>query len=87
MSHCLLIWKVADTALRLDSRLDITFVDGGVHPRFGTRNFTLPLQNGQYIDVVCRLDHQATEQTPWDKDVSKKAAAGSLGFFQLTIFQ
>ena len=53
-----------------------TFVDGGVHPRFGTRNFTLPLQNGQYIEVVCPLDHPATEQTPWGKAVSKKAQEG-----------
>jgi hypothetical protein len=52
------------------SRLGSTFVDGGVHPRFGTRNFTLPLQNGQYIEVVCPLDHPATEQTPWGKAIA-----------------
>ena len=45
-------------------------------PRLGTRNFTLPLQNGQYIEVVCPLDHPATEQTPWGKAVSKRAQAG-----------
>jgi len=49
---------------------------GGVHPRFGTRNFTLPRQNGQYIEFVCPLDHPATEQTPWGKAVSKKAQEG-----------
>ena len=27
--------------------------------RLGSRNFTLPLHNGQYIDVVCPLDHPA----------------------------
>jgi hypothetical protein len=36
----------------------------------------LPLQNGQYIEVVCPLDHPATEQTPWGKAVSKKAQEG-----------
>jgi hypothetical protein len=41
------------TANFLGARLGSTFVDGGVHPRFGTRNFTAPLQNGQYIEVVC----------------------------------
>jgi hypothetical protein len=68
--------QLADTVQRLGSRLGSTFVDGGVHPRFGTRNFTAPLQNGQYIEVVCPLDHPSTEQTPWGKAVSKKAQAG-----------
>jgi hypothetical protein len=45
-------------------------------PRFGARNFTLPLHNSLYIEVVCRLDHPATEQTPWDKALSNKAQEG-----------
>ena len=53
--------QLADTVQRLGSRLGSTFVDGGVHPRFGTRNFTLPLQNGHYIEVVCPLDHPSTD--------------------------
>ncbi len=72
--------QLSDTVQRLGSRLGSTFVDGGVHPRFGTRNFTLPLQNSQYIEVVCPLDHPATEKTPWGKAVSKKAQAGG-GWF------
>ena len=68
--------QLADTVQRLGSRLGSTFVDGGVHPRFGTRNFTMPLLNGQYLEVVCPLDHPATEQTPWGKAVSKKAQEG-----------
>jgi hypothetical protein len=68
--------QLADTVQRLGSRLGSSFVDGGVHPRFGTRNFTAALQNGQYIEVVCPLDHPSTEQTPWGKAVSKKAQAG-----------
>jgi hypothetical protein len=72
--------QLADTVQRLGSRLGSSFVDGGVHPRFGTRNFTAPLQNGQYIEVVCPLDHPSTEQTPWGKAVSKKAQAGG-GWF------
>jgi hypothetical protein len=67
---------LTETVQRLGARLGSTFVDGGVHPRFGTRNFTMPLQNGQYIEVVCPLDHPATEQTPWGKAVSKKAQEG-----------
>ena len=69
VSHVTSHDQLADTVPRLGS----TFVDGGVHPRFGTSNFTLPLHNGQYIEVACELDHPATEQTPWGKAVSKKA--------------
>lgn len=68
--------QLADTVQRLGSRLGSTFVDGGIHPRFGTRNFTAPLAGGQYIEVVCPLDHPATELTPWGKAVSKKAQEG-----------
>jgi len=68
--------QLADTVQRLGSRLATTFVDGGIHPRFGTRNFTAPLLDGKYIEVVCPLDHPATEQTPWGKAVSKKAQEG-----------
>ncbi len=72
--------QLADTVQRLGSRLGSTFVDGGIHPRFGTRNFTCALKNGQYIEVVCPLDHPATEQTPWGKAVSNKANEGG-GWF------
>ena len=68
--------QLADTVQRLGSRLGSTFVDGGIHPRFGTRNFTAPLAGGQYIEVVCPLDHPATEATPWGKAVSQKAQEG-----------
>jgi len=68
--------QLADTVQRLGSRLGSTFVDGGVHPRFGTRNFTMPLLNGQYLEVVCPLDHPATETSPFGKAVSQRAAEG-----------
>jgi hypothetical protein len=72
--------QLADTVQRLGARLGSTFVDGGIHPRFGTRNFTAPLKNGQYVEVVCPLDHPATEETPWGKAVAKKAQEGG-GWF------
>lgn len=72
--------QIADTVQRLGSRLGSTFVDGGIHPRFGTRNFTASLKNNQYIEVVCPLDHPATEQTPWGKAVLAKANEGG-GWF------
>jgi len=72
--------QLADTVQRLGSRLGCTFVDGGIHPRFGTRNFTAALKNDQYLEVVCPLDHPSTEQTPWGKAVSSKAEEGG-GWF------
>ena len=68
--------QLADTVQRLGSRLGSTFVDGGVHPRFGTRNFTLPLANGHYLEVVCPLDHPATDASAFGKAVSQRAAEG-----------
>jgi hypothetical protein len=68
--------QLSDTVQRLGARLGSTFVDGGVHPRFGTRNFTLPLQNGRYLEVVCPLDHPATDASPFGKAVSRRAAEG-----------
>jgi hypothetical protein len=32
--------------------------------------------NGQYMEVVCPLDHPATQETPWGKAVSKKVSEG-----------
>ena len=66
--------QLADTVQRLGSRLGSTFVDGGVHPRFGTRNFTLPLQNGQYIEVVCLLDHPTTVEKAITKIIKAEIA-------------
>jgi len=41
-----------------------------------TRNFTLPLQNGHYIEVVCPLGHPASDASPFGKAVSMRAAKG-----------
>ena len=68
--------KLADTVQRLSARLGSTFVDDRIHPRFGTRNFTLPLQNGYYLEVVCPLDHPSSDLTPFGKAVSQRAAEG-----------
>ena len=68
--------RLVDTFQRLGARLGSTFADGGIHPRFGTRNFTLPLQNGHYLEVVCPLDHPSSDSTPFGKAVSQRAAEG-----------
>jgi len=68
--------QISDVVQRIGAQLGTAFVDGGIHPRFGTRNFTASLLNGQYVEVVCPLDHPAAEATPWGKAVTKKANEG-----------
>jgi hypothetical protein len=68
--------QISDVVNRIGSQIGTSFVDGGIHPRFGTRNFTAPLLNGQYIEVVCPMDHPATDSTPFGKAVKKKVEAG-----------
>ncbi len=53
--------QLAHTIQPLGARFGSTFVDGGIHPRFGTRNFTPLLQNGHYLEVVCPLDHPSID--------------------------
>ena len=68
--------QISDVVNRIGSQIGTAFVDGGIHPKFGTRNFTAPLLNGQYIEIVCPLDHPATDQTPYGKAVRKKVDEG-----------
>ena len=68
--------QISDVVNRIGSQIGTAFVDGGIHPKFGTRNFTAPLLNGQYIEIVCPLDHPATDATPFGQAVKKKAEAG-----------
>ena len=68
--------QISDVVNRIGSQISTAFIDGGIHPKFGTRNFTAPLLNGQYIEIVCPLDHPATDATPFGQAVKKKAGAG-----------
>ena len=68
--------QISDVVNRIGSQIGTAFVDGGIHPKFGTRNFTAPLLNGQYVEIVCPLDHPATDATPFGQAVKKKADAG-----------
>ena len=68
--------QISDVVNRIGSQIGTAFIDGGIHPKFGTRNFTAPLLNGQYIKIVCPLDHPATDATPFGQAVKKKAEAG-----------
>ncbi len=68
--------EIADVIQRIGSDLGATFVDGGRHPSFGTRNFILPLANNCYVEVVSALDHPAAEKAPFGQAVRRVADDG-----------
>ncbi|WP_370584427.1 VOC family protein [Ornithinimicrobium cryptoxanthini] len=64
------------TAMELGQKLGITPHDGGIHPRFGTRNVILPLAGDRYLEVVEVLDHPASDKAPFGQAVRARSAAG-----------
>ena len=68
--------SIVDVIQRIGSQLGASFIDGGIHPQFGTRNFILPLKDSRYIEVVCPLDHPASDKSPFGQLVTKKADEG-----------
>jgi hypothetical protein len=76
--------QISDVINRIGLLIGSPFIDGGMHPRFGTRNFTAPLKNSQYIEVVCPINHPATDQTNFGIAVKQKALSGG-GWFAWVI--
>jgi hypothetical protein len=76
VSYAVMNSELADTVQRLGADLGASFIDGGRHPSFGTRNFVLPLAHGSYIEVVAPLDHPSIEQTPFYRAVCQRAETG-----------
>jgi hypothetical protein len=67
---------LAATAERLGGLLGRQFTDGGVHPRFGTRNMIMPLRDNIYLEVVEVLDHPASDKAPFGQAVRARSALG-----------
>lgn len=68
--------ELAEVVQRIGADLGAGFVDGGLHPRFGTRNFVLPLAGGTYVEVVAALDHPASDKAPFGRAVKARAESG-----------
>ncbi|MEO9324341.1 VOC family protein [Nocardioides sp. C4-1] len=64
------------TAQRIGHLLGRHFVDGGIHPRFGTRNRILPMADNTYLEVVEALDHPASDKAPFGQAVKARSALG-----------
>ena len=67
---------LANTAERIGKLLGEKFADGGIHPRFGTRNMVLPLTGGTYLEVVSVLDHPASDKAPFGQAVRARSQLG-----------
>lgn len=64
------------TAERLSKLIGVEPIDGGIHPRFGTRNIILPLAQERYVEVVEVLDHPASDKAPFGRAVRDRSAMG-----------
>jgi hypothetical protein len=65
-----------ETVARLQDKLGARFKQGGVHPRFGTRNMILPLADDRYLEAVEVLDHPVADKVPYGKAVRDRSEAG-----------
>lgn len=65
-----------NTARRIGGLLGEDFRDGGIHPRFGTRNMVLPLTDGTYVEIVEVLDHPASDKAPFGQAVRARSELG-----------
>lgn len=67
---------LAACAQRMGAQLGAAFIDGGLHPTFGTRNFVLPLARGCYLEIVKALDHPAVDTAPFGRAVRDRSEQG-----------
>src|SRR3954451_21050185 len=67
---------LAGTAQRIGGLLGRDFIEGGIHPRFGTRNMVLPLADHTYLEVVEVLYSPASDKAPFGEAVRARSALG-----------
>ncbi len=67
---------MAGTTSNLGNLLGTKFYDGGIHPRFGTRNMIMPLKNHMFLEVVEVLDHPASEKAAFGQAVRARSELG-----------
>src|ERR1700755_3607318 len=67
---------LAGTAQRIGGLLGRDFIEGGIHPRFGTRNMVLPLADHTYLEVVEVLDHPPSDKAPFGQAGRARSALG-----------
>jgi hypothetical protein len=67
---------VGAAAARLGEVIGVDPVDGGIHPRLGTRTMLLPLAGGHYVEVAEALEHPATLSAPFGQAVRARTKAG-----------
>jgi len=67
---------LASTAQRIGGLLGREFTNGGIHPRFGTRNMIMPLTDGTYLEIVGVLDHPASDKAAFGQAVRARSANG-----------
>ncbi|AKU18436.1 VOC family protein [Luteipulveratus mongoliensis] len=64
------------TSKRLGEQLGVDVVDGGLHPRFGTRNSLIPLSRHRFIEIVEPLEHPASDKAPFGQAVKACSESG-----------
>ena len=67
---------LAATAARLSEKLGVEARDGGVHPRFGTRNMIIPLTDHRFVEVVEVLEHPSVDKMPYGQAIKARSALG-----------
>ncbi|MDR0990694.1 MAG: VOC family protein [Propionibacteriaceae bacterium] len=61
---------------RFEDLLGVKSIDGGLHPRFGTRMRLIPMADARYIEIVEVLDHPAADKAPYGQAVRARSELG-----------
>ncbi len=64
------------TVASFENALGCKAKNGGFHPRFGTRNFIVPLADSRYIEIVDVLDHPSAEKAVYGQAVRECQSRG-----------